>query len=123
MCGDSPDYSVAIAVRGAHRNLKKSRALPEPERCAGPKDPGPERRWARKQAAPLAGAPPRKPTSDLATKRAPSLSSRLAATGLAWPDTPPAAGRAWVPGCRARTLLRPYHQFYDEIADMKSPIV
>jgi len=22
------------------------------------------------------------------------------------PDTPPAAGRAWVPGCRARTFRR-----------------
>ena len=32
----------------------------------------------------------------------------LVVTGLTWPDTPPAAGRAWVPGCRARTLLRPY---------------
>ena len=30
--------------------------------------------------------------------------------GLTWPDTPPAAGRAWVPGCRARTLRRPYHR-------------
>ena len=75
------------------------------------------------QAAPLAGAPPRKPTSDLATKRAPSLSSRLAATDLAWSDTPPAAGRAWVPGCRARTLLASVPPFYDEIVSMKSPTV
>jgi len=25
--------------------------------------------------------------------------------GLTCSDTPPAAGRAWVPGCRARTLV------------------
>jgi len=72
-------------------------------------------------AAPLAGAPPRKPTSSLATKRAPSLSSRLAATDLAWPDTPPAAGRAWVPGCRARTLLRPYHLSTTKSSAWKAP--
>ena len=48
-----------------------------------------------------------KTTSSLATKRAPSLSARPAATGPAWLDTPPAAGRAWVPGCRARTSERP----------------
>jgi hypothetical protein len=30
--------------------------------------------------------------------------SQLRPNGLTWPDTPPAAGRAWVPGCRARTL-------------------
>jgi len=30
-----------------------------------------------------------------------------AATAPAWLDTPPAAGRAWVPGCRARTSERP----------------
>jgi len=46
-------------------------------------------------------------TSGLATKRAPSLSASQAATGPAWLDTPPAAGRAWVPGCRARTSERP----------------
>jgi hypothetical protein len=30
------------------------------------------------------------------------------------PDTPPAAGRAWVPGCRARTFRGSVTPFYDE---------
>jgi len=64
-------------------------------------------RWTHSERRPWAG---RRcdTTSGWATKRAPSLSARPAATGPAWSDTPPAAGRAWVPGCRARTLLRPY---------------
>ena len=41
---------------------------------------------------------------------------------LAWPDTPPAAGRAWVPDNRARTFLRSVAPFYDESARPPSPI-
>jgi hypothetical protein len=41
--------------------------------------------------------------------------------GLTWPDTPPAAGRAWVPGCRARTLRRPYHRSTTKSPALKDP--
>jgi len=77
-----------------------------------PGEPEPTAKRAA-DAAPgnASGAPGRgaaaKTTSGLATKRAPSLSARQATTGPAWLDTPPAAGRAWVPGCRARTSERP----------------
>src|SRR5260370_1265521 len=37
------------------------------------------------------------------------------------PDTPPAAGRAWVPGCRARTFRRSVNPFYDETLPGGSP--
>src|SRR5690348_8076992 len=37
------------------------------------------------------------------------------------PDTPPAAGRAWVPGCRARTFRRSVTPFYDETPPCGSP--
>src|ERR1700728_1703112 len=33
---------------------------------------------------------------------------------MAWLNTPPAAGRAWVPGCRARTFHQSVAPFYDE---------
>jgi hypothetical protein len=48
----------------------------------------------------------------LATMRAPHQLSASPETG--WPDTPPAAGRAWVPACRARTFIRSVTHFYDE---------
>jgi hypothetical protein len=58
----------------------------------------------KQRAAPLAGAPPRKPRQTWL----PSVHLLRPSGRLTWPDTPPAAGRAWVPGCRARTLKRPY---------------
>jgi hypothetical protein len=58
----------------------------------------------KQRAAPLAGAPPRKPRQTWL----PSVHLLRQSGRLTWPDTPPAAGRAWVPGCRARTLKRPY---------------
>jgi len=51
----------------------------------------------------------------------PSGASYFARTvGLTCRGTPPAAGRAWVPGCRARTLpsVRP---FYDGSAVLETP--
>ena len=100
MCADSPDCPVTLVRAGDRRNRESTLGA---------------RRTCGRSRSPIAsGAPGRgaaaETTSGLATKRAPSLSARLAATDLAWPDTPPAAGRAWVPGCRARTLRRPYHR-------------
>src|SRR6202022_3971066 len=67
MCGDSPDYSVLIACAEAEETLKKPRDPREPR-----SRPDSERRpWPGRR---------RETTSGLATKRAPSLSSRLAAT-------------------------------------------
>jgi hypothetical protein len=40
---------------------------------------------------------------------------------VAWLDTPPAAGRAWVPGCRARTFHQSVAPFYDESRSQGSP--
>src|SRR6185437_1225487 len=40
--------------------------------------------------------------------------------GLTCRGTPPAAGRAWVPGCRARTLPSVRH-FYDGSAVLERP--
>ena len=40
---------------------------------------------------------------------------------MAWLDTPPAAGRAWVPGCRARTFHQSVAPFYDESRSQGSP--
>jgi len=40
---------------------------------------------------------------------------------VAWLDTPPAAGRAWVPGCRARTFYQSVGPFYDESRSQGSP--
>ena len=85
----------------------------QPHRCTSRnRQPEPARKPAADEVPGHAsGAPGRgaaaKTTSGLATKRAPSLSASQAATGPAWLDTPPAAGRAWVPGCRARTSERP----------------
>jgi len=45
---------------------------------------------------------------------------RCPRTGLICRGTPPAAGRAWVPGCRARTLP-PVTPFYDGSAVLNSP--
>ena len=39
----------------------------------------------------------------------------------AWLDKPPAAGRAWVPGCRARTFHQSVAPFYDESRSQGSP--
>jgi len=58
----------------------------------------------KQRAAPLAGAPLRKPRQTWL----PSVHLLRQSGLLTWSDTPPAAGRAWVPGCRARTLKRPY---------------
>jgi hypothetical protein len=41
---------------------------------------------------------------------------------VAWPDTPPAAGRAWVPCCRARTFYESVTPLYDESTLRPSPI-
>ena len=94
MCSVSPDCNVtthsdAHAGRAAQKRRKPVDVMPR--KCE--RRPWPGRRC--------------KTTSGLATKRAPSLSARPVATGPAWLDTPPAAGRAWVPGCRARTSERP----------------
>ena len=40
---------------------------------------------------------------------------------VAWLDTPPAAGRAWVPGCHARTFYQSVGPFYDESRSQGSP--
>jgi hypothetical protein len=118
-------YRATIAgVQPSWRERRRIAVTP-PAQPPGPASLA-SRRCARrrKQAAPLAGAPPRR-TSCLATKRAPSLSVRLAVLcpgGLTCSDTPPAAGRAWVPGCRARTSKRPYPPFYDEIPWLKRPV-
>ena len=40
---------------------------------------------------------------------------------VAWLDTPPAAGRAWVPGCRVRTFHQSVAPFYDESRSQGSP--
>ena len=40
---------------------------------------------------------------------------------VAWLDTPPAAGRAWVPGCRTRTFHQSVGPFYDESRSQGSP--
>ena len=96
MCRVSPDCNVTNPPRCTCRNVPPGR------RDGKPVDVMPrkcERRpWPGRRC---------KTTSGLATKRAPSLSARPVATGPAWLDTPPAAGRAWVPGCRARTSERP----------------
>jgi hypothetical protein len=41
---------------------------------------------------------------------------------LACPDTPPAAGRAWVPDCRARTFIRSVTPSYAESAPHPRPM-
>ena len=51
--------------------------------------------------------------------RAPFQIVRQAA--VAWLDTPPAAGRAWVPDCRARTFIQSVGPFYDESRSQGSP--
>jgi hypothetical protein len=40
---------------------------------------------------------------------------------VVWLDTPPAAGRAWVPGCRVRTFYQSVGPFYDESRSQGSP--
>jgi hypothetical protein len=61
-------------------------------------------------------------TSCRATKRAPSLSVSVAApVGLTCPDTPPAAGRAWVPGCRAPDVPTSVPPFYVQNSRLKRP--
>jgi hypothetical protein len=130
VCGDSPDCSVTNACAeapgaeapGAEAPYAEARGNSgrSPVAPGEPAAPGGEPAGGRRtgllshrtedpktRRRPWPGRR-RKPTSCLATKRAPSLSPRPTVTGLTWPDTPPAAGRAWVPGCRARTLLRPY---------------
>src|SRR5215469_9918089 len=63
----------------------------------------------------------------LITVRTGSASSGATASAVTpdapptWPDTPPAADRAWVPGCRARTFRQSVAPLYDETALGGSP--
>ena len=115
VCGDSPDYRVTIACAAARGNTRTSRVAPaEPAARAASLLPTlhgtlkPSVRRTQKQG----GAPGRSAAANPRHAWLPSVHllchPGLVVTGLTWPDTPPAAGRAWVPGCRARTLLRPY---------------
>jgi hypothetical protein len=120
-------WSKAIAVTDDPRNNPPRGALTcEPKRAAAS---GPRSRELRRATtkAPRSraqasadetanGAPQRGAvavsTVSLATKRAPlQLSVRPV---LAWLDTPPAAGRAWVPDRRARTFHESVGPLYDE---------